>query len=64
MHKDLRKLIARIEAAGGTVNRTRKNHWQVRNQENRIVAVLPSTPSDVRSMRNCLADMKRGGLDV
>jgi predicted RNA binding protein YcfA (HicA-like mRNA interferase family) len=45
---DLRKLLKAAEDQGFTVRRTRKGHWQVRNAEGSIVAVIAAT---LRSLR-------------
>ncbi|OEV12586.1 hypothetical protein [Streptomyces nanshensis] len=46
-----------------THRRTGKGHHQVRLVEtSKVVAYLPSTPSDSRTLKNCLADLKRHGF--
>lgn len=63
MGDDFRKLLKAAEAQGFTVRRTTKNHWQVRNADGEIVAVIAGTPSDHRAWRNALGALRRAGLD-
>ena len=65
VHKDLRDLLKRIEAAGGTVepSRSKTGHWKV-YLAGVFVGTLAGTPSDWRSMKNALAQLRRAGLDI
>ncbi|QOP64264.1 hypothetical protein QDW16_gp40 [Microbacterium phage Quenya] len=63
MNKDLKKLIATVEAQGCVVTTSTKGHLLF-NKDGRRVAVTGSTPSDVRSFRNLKADLRRAGYDV
>lgn len=61
MHKELRKIQKELEAQGFTTQVTKKGHLRVfKNGE--WVATFAGTPSDVRSLRNSLADVKRAGF--
>lgn len=57
------KLIRKIRKAGWTVCKTKKAHWKVTSPSGESV-VLPSTPSEYRSMRNTRALLRRAGLEV
>lgn len=63
--KDLRVLLSRVEAAGGTVKPCRRSsHWKVYNAEGRYVTTICGTPSDWRSWRNDIANLRRAGIKV
>ncbi len=64
MHKDLKKLLKDLEEQGATITTTTKGHLQVRDANNRIVAVTGSTPSDHRSLLNFKAQLRRAGYIV
>lgn len=59
--KDIRQLIKKLEAQGFTVTPTRNGHYRV-SKNGTSVTTLPGTPSDHRSMKNCLAYLKRAGF--
>ncbi|MFI8085899.1 hypothetical protein ACIF6L_34555 [Kitasatospora sp. NPDC086009] len=61
MHKDLRALVKKLTVQGFEVEATKNGHLTVR-QDGRRVATLPGSPSDHRSMANCLAVLKRAGF--
>ncbi|MFE0774810.1 hypothetical protein [Streptomyces sp. NPDC058861] len=58
--KDVRQLIKKLEAQGFEVSRTKSGHWLVKKGNVRVTT-LPGTPSDPRSMKNCIAALKRHG---
>lgn len=61
MHKDLKKLAAKIEAQGFTTRVTRKGHLTVYlGQE--WITTISGTPSDRRSGKNSMAPLKRAGF--
>lgn len=62
MDKDTRKVLREAEKQGFTYSVTAKNHFQVRNPAGEIVAYLPSTGSDVRGMKNAIADLRKAGF--
>jgi hypothetical protein len=64
MNKDMKRLIRTVELQGGSVRITRKGHVQFRDRQGAIVAVGAGTPSDPRSWKNLVADLKRAGFDV
>lgn len=63
MNKDLRKLLKAVEDQGFTARRTSGGHWQIRGTDGRVVAVIAGTPSDVRSWKNTIADLRRAGFE-
>lgn len=63
MNKDIRTLIRSLTAQGFTVEQSRGNHYIVRNADGHRIATLAGSASDTRSMKNSLADLKRGGYD-
>ncbi|MET9833798.1 hypothetical protein ABZ508_10550 [Streptomyces lavendulocolor] len=58
--KDVRQLIKKLEAQGFEVTRTKGGHWLVKKGSVRVTT-LPGTPSDPRSLKNCIAALKRHG---
>lgn len=64
--KNVKELLRRLDALephGVTVERGARQHFKVRLR-GRVVATLPSTPSDVRTILNCCSDLRRGGVDI
>ena len=61
MDKDLRKIAKALEDQGFEVNRLKSGHLEVR-LNGRRVATFSSTPSDRRSLKNSLADVRRVGF--
>ncbi|MFE3202207.1 type II toxin-antitoxin system HicA family toxin [Embleya sp. NPDC059237] len=59
--KDIKKLIKALEAQGFTVVRTKGNHYKV-YKGGRLITTLPFTPSDHRSILNCIAVLRRAGF--
>jgi hypothetical protein len=59
--KDLRRLIRDLVAQGFTTRTTTKGHVAVK-RAGLTVAVLAGTPSDYRSTRNALAQLRRAGF--
>lgn len=61
MNKENRRLTRDLAQQGFAIRRTRRGHLAV--QRNGItVAVLAGTPSDWRSTRNSLAQLRRAGF--
>jgi len=52
----------RCEAVGWIVERTKSNHFKVKDAKGNFLFTFPTTPGDVRAMNNTLADAKRAGL--
>src|SRR5690348_5523052 len=61
MRKDVRRLVRDLVDQGFAVRRTRSGHVQVL-RGGVVVAVLPGTPSDWRSLRNAVARLRRAGF--
>lgn len=61
MKKDLRTLSRALTSQGFTTRMSSKGHLVV-SRSGHTVAVLAGTPSDCRSMRNSLADLRRAGF--
>lgn len=60
-NKDVTKLITQLSRQEGiTVRRTRKNHYRV-YRDGLLIAGIPGTPSDWRSLRNTKAQLRRAG---
>jgi len=61
MNKDLKKLVAKLDAQGFTTKVTRKGHITVyKGQE--WITTMSGTPSDRRSGKNSLARLKNAGF--
>lgn len=61
MHKDIRKIVKAAEKAGFECRELKSGHVQV-FLDGVIVSTFPGTPSDHKSILNCLAPMKRAGF--
>lgn len=57
---EVKELLKKLEEQGFIVEKTKKNHYKV-FKDKRLVATLPCTPSDWRSLRNCIAVLKKAG---
>lgn len=62
MSSDQRKLEKALAAQGFEVTATKSGHKTVRLDGVRITT-LPGSPSDHRSMKNCLAALRRAGFN-
>ena len=60
--KEYDKLLAMAVNQGHTVTRTANGHYRVEFRDGKGSVILPGTPSDHRSILNCIADLKRLGL--
>ena len=61
MTKDVKQLVAQLRRMGYPVGqRRRSNHVVVETPAGKVF--LPATPSDVRSPRNCIAQLRRAGV--
>lgn len=61
MRGDTRRLMRELTRQGFTTHRTRRGHLAVK-RDGATVAVLAGTPSDWRSTRNALAQLRRAGF--
>lgn len=59
--RETRKLLKQCEAAGCVVERTRR-HYRVVTPSGQAV-IVAGTPSDPRSLKNTIADLRRAGVD-
>jgi hypothetical protein len=62
MHKDLKKIAKALEEQGFTVTITKRGHMAV-YRDGRHIATFSGTASDWRSMKNSIADARRGGFE-
>lgn len=60
VNNEIRGLLRNLEKQGFTVVHTKRNHYKV-SKDGQLIATLPSTPSDRRSLRNCIAILKKAG---
>jgi hypothetical protein len=60
--KDTKKVLAEAERQGFTVRTTSRGHAQVRNADGQVVAVFSGSPSDIRALRNSIAELRRAGF--
>ena len=63
MHKEVKALVRRLRAAGCSVIPGGK-HLTVRDPEGRRVGTLPVSPSDTRSLRNTISDLRKRGIEL
>ena len=63
--RDTRALLRAIEAAGGEVKpcRSRSGHYKV-YLEGRLIGTIAGTPSEYRSRKNDIANLRRAGLPL
>lgn len=59
--KDLDQILKRAKDQGFEVTFTRKKHYKIRGDKG--VVFTSGTPSDWRSVRNTIAQLKRIGYD-
>ena len=56
------QFVRELERAGYAVRKTKGGHWVVRVAGRNVV--MPSSPSDWRSMRNARAELRRAGVEL
>lgn len=63
--RDTRALLAAIEAAGGELRpcRSRTGHYKV-YLDGRLIGTIAGTPSEYRSRKNDIANLRRQGLQI
>lgn len=61
MDKRLRKLDKTLRQNGCTMTRTKRGHYKVRDGQEHVVCVLPSTSSEYRGWLNGLKQLERAG---
>lgn len=63
MNRDWKKLIEAAEDQGWTVERTKRGAYKlVPPDVTKQIVFIHQTPSEVRAIRNKIAEMKRSGL--
>lgn len=62
-HKSLRKLLRELQSQGFRYELSGRLHWKVFGVDGRMVATLPGTTSDRRSMKNSMSELRRAGFD-
>ncbi|GAB2746940.1 hypothetical protein [Sinomonas soli] len=60
--KDIRKLCKELEGQGFDIRQTRRGHFLF-EREGVVVAGMAKTPSDHRSIKNCIASLRRAGFE-
>lgn len=63
MKKRFKELVREAERQGWVVTTTGGGHLKWTGPEGGLV-FTPSTPSDVRALKNATADLRRNGLQV
>ncbi|GGX46337.1 hypothetical protein [Streptomyces noursei] len=58
--KEVKQLMKALEKQDFEVEQTRSNHYKVK-KGGKLITFLPSTPSDSRSLKNCMPYLKRAG---
>lgn len=55
----------KLEKLGCTLSRTKAGHWKVRHPSSTATYTMSGTPSDIRTLANLRADLRRiFGIDV
>jgi hypothetical protein len=63
MKKDIKNLHRKLEAQGWMLKPTRNGHVMAfPPDKSKSPVTMPSTPSDHRSLKNTLADLRRSGF--
>ena len=66
-HKSLRKLLRELQRQGFRYELSGRLHWKVFGVDGMMVATLPGTTSDRRSMKNSMknsmSELRRAGFD-
>jgi hypothetical protein len=63
LRNDIRRLVARAEAAGARVE-DRGGRWLVYRPDGRTIVTVHKTPSDRRVIRIVTSELRGGGLDL
>jgi len=62
MDAQMKKLVKTAKEQGWLIEKTENNHWMFVPPDGGRIIYTGSTPSDSRSRRNLIADLRRGGL--
>lgn len=60
--KTTNAILNALDAQGFTYRKTGSGHYQVRDPEGFVIAIMAATPSDYRSIKNTLSDLRRAGF--
>lgn len=60
--KEVKELVRKLESQGFSCEQTRKNHIKV-YKNHRLIATLPSTPLDRRSLKHVLQYLRQAGFE-
>lgn len=61
--KEVKKLVKKLETQGFTCKTAKTNHIKVYDGE-RLITTLPSTPSDVRALKNAVRILAKAGFNL
>lgn len=61
--REIRAILTAAAAHGFQITKTRKNHYLVTTAAGQFITTVPGTPSDHRAHLNCVAALRRAGLD-
>lgn len=65
MNSDMRKFVRKLKSLGLRVEQAPKNmHLRVYSDNNKCIGTLSSTPSDHRTWRNQIAQLRRAGVNI
>ncbi len=62
MADEIKELLDAAKEKGWRVEQTKKGHWRCYAPDGENIVTLPGTPSDRRSIRNAIAQMRRYGF--
>lgn len=62
-NKEVRQLLRKAKKQGWDVSKRKSNHLLLESPDGATVMV-PCSPSDWRSMKNCEAELKRAGMQL
>lgn len=60
----MERLAARLESQGWSVGLTRNGHYKAKAPDGTSLYFFPSTPSDYRTTRNCISDLRKLGAKL
>ncbi|MEV4454441.1 type II toxin-antitoxin system HicA family toxin [Microbispora sp. NPDC049633] len=60
-NKEVKNLVKELEAQGFEVTRAKGNHLKV-YLDGKLITAMASTPSDIRSLANSIAFLRRNGF--
>lgn len=62
MRKEMDRILAAALEQGFQVRLTRNSHYMISTADGQHVTTAPSTPSDTRGLKNCVAALRRHGF--